>query len=177
MQIDETITIVDYDKRWPRNYEREAARLYNALGDEAVGIEHFGSTSVPGMAAKPIVDILIGVRSLTPPPSRLEALARLGYEGFGEAGVPGRLYFRKRGELAFNLAVVIWNGEQWRNNLMIRDHLRRNPTAAETYAVHKRSAIARGKTTLLAYSDEKADFVRGLLEQALRAADGGGPTV
>jgi len=120
------------------------------------------------MVAKPIVDILVGVRTLELDRATTNRLTELGYEGFGEAGVKGRLYFRKRREHAFNLAVVIWNGEQWMNNLLIRDYLRRSPEAARQYGEQKMNAIRSGHTTLLAYSDEKAECVGRLLEQAKR---------
>jgi len=169
MGIDERINVVAYDKQWALLFEKEKEQLLRIFGDAAAGIEHFGSTSVPGMAAKPIVDLLVGVAMLELDPCLVRQLERRGYEGFGEAGVPGRLYFRKRGEHAFNLAIVEWQGEQWINNLLIRDYLRTNPAAAEQYSEHKRKAIERGANTLLAYSEQKADFVQDLLEQARRS--------
>lgn len=168
MELDERITVVPYDERWPIWFEEEKAGLKSVFAESAVEIEHFGSTAVPGMVAKPIVDILVGVRTLELDRATTNRLAELGYEGFGEAGVKGRLYFRKRREHAFNLAVVIWNGEQWKNNLTIRDYLRRSPEAARQYGERKLNAIRSGHTTLLAYSDEKAEWVGRLLEQAKR---------
>ncbi|MEC0236184.1 GrpB family protein [Paenibacillus kribbensis] len=132
-------------------------------------MQHFGSTSVQGMFAKPIIDILVGVKTLELNNSVSNKLIELGYEGFGETGVKGRLYFRKRQEHAYNLAVVIWNGEQWINNLLIRNYLRDNPHVAKQYAEKKLNAIHKGYTTLLSYSDEKADYVSNLLEQAKKS--------
>jgi putative aldouronate transport system permease protein len=96
---------------------------------------------VPGMLAKPIIDILIGVKNLGLDKSTIKALNHLRYEGLGEAGVPGRLYFRKRGEQAFNLAVVIWNGEQWSIILALllnelKSPLFRHITQTITYMPH-----------------------------------------
>ncbi|HZG13781.1 MAG TPA: GrpB family protein [Candidatus Bathyarchaeia archaeon] len=166
MGIDETIEVVPYDERWVNLYEGEKEKLTNILGETAVDIQHFGSTSVPGMFAKPIIDILIGVRTLELEPRLTEALEQHGYEGFGEAGVAGRLYFRKRKELSCNLAVVVWRSEQWENNLLIRDYLREHREAAQKYSEKKLITLKKGTTTLLAYSDEKADYVVSLLEQA-----------
>lgn len=171
MELDERITVVAYDEQWPVWFAAEKEKLLGVFANRAVDIQHFGSTSVPGMAAKPIVDILVGVRTLELDRATTNRLAELGYEGFGEAGVKGRLYFRKRREHAYNLAVVIWNGEQWVNNLLIRDYLRRNPEAARQYGERKLNAIRSGRTTLLAYSDEKADFVARLLERAKRSME------
>jgi len=166
MGIDETIEVVPYDERWVSLYEGEKEKLTNIFGETAVDIQHFGSTSVPGMFAKPIIDILIGVRTLELEPGLTEALEQYGYEGFCEAGVSGRLYFRKRKELSCNLAVVVWKSEQWNNNLLMRDYLREHCEEAQKYSELKLVTIKKGTTTLLAYSDEKEDFVGSLLERA-----------
>ncbi|WP_247897642.1 GrpB family protein [Paenibacillus pabuli] len=148
MGIDELVRVVPYDEQWPVLFNSERALLSNAFGDSAIDIQHFGSTSVQGMYAKPIIDVLIGVTSLDLNRSVTDQLTHLGYEGFGETGIKGRLYFRKRQEHAYNLAVVIWNGEQWVNNLLIRDYLRNNPNEAKQYYEKKLSAIHKGYTTL-----------------------------
>ncbi|WP_240421362.1 GrpB family protein [Paenibacillus periandrae] len=167
MDINETISVVPYDEKWNALFQSEKLHLLKAFGDNVTEMQHFGSTSVPGMMSKPIIDILIGMSTLELNQSVMNNLSHLGYEGFGEMG-PGRLYFRKREEFAFNLAVVIWKGEQWVNNLLIRDYLRYNPDVAKCYSDKKLNSINKGYTTLLPYSDEKADFVYSLLEQAKR---------
>ncbi|WP_256022358.1 GrpB family protein [Paenibacillus kribbensis] len=169
MGIDEIISLVPYDEQWPILFQNEKVNLLKAFGDDVIDIEHFGSTSVHGMFAKPIIDLLIGVKTLELNSYVTNKLIKLGYEGFGETGVKGRLYFRKRQEHAYNLAVVIWNGEQWVNNLLIRNYLRDNPHAAQQYCEKKLNAIHKGYTTLLSYSDEKADYVSNLLEQAKKS--------
>ncbi|GGD53456.1 GrpB family protein [Paenibacillus nasutitermitis] len=169
MGIDEIIRVVQYDDKWPALFQNEKANILQAFGEDVIDIQHFGSTSVQGMIAKPIIDILVGLKTLELNNSIINNLIELGYEGFGEAGVKGRLYFRKRQEHAYNLAVVIWNGEQWVNNLLIRNFLRDNPNAAKHYSEIKLHSINKGHTTLLAYSDEKADYVNNLLEQAKKS--------
>jgi GrpB-like predicted nucleotidyltransferase (UPF0157 family) len=108
LNIDEPIPLEEYDEQWVQHYEAERDRILAAMSDIVVGIEHFGSTSIPGMVAKPIIDILVGVESLALRSKDIERLRRLGYEGFGEAGVASRLYFRKRGTPSYNLAIVEW---------------------------------------------------------------------
>lgn len=169
MGIDETISVVPYDEKWITLFQNEKVNLFKAFEDVAIDIQHFGSTSVQGMFAKPIIDVLIGVKTLELNNSVTNKLIQLGYEGFGETGVKGRLYFRKRQEHAYNLAVVIWNGEQWVNNLLIRNYLRDNPHIAKEYCERKLNAINKGYTTLLSYSNEKADYVSNLLEQAKKS--------
>ncbi|GIP39296.1 hypothetical protein J31TS4_25760 [Paenibacillus sp. J31TS4] len=112
MEIDERISVVPYDEKWNSLFQSEKANLLKAFGEDVIDIQHFGSTSVQGMSAKPIIDVLIGVKTLDLNLSVTNNLLEQGYEGFGEIGV-GRLYFRKWQEYSFNLAVVIWNGEQW----------------------------------------------------------------
>jgi GrpB-like predicted nucleotidyltransferase (UPF0157 family) len=136
------------------------------LGERAKAIEHIGSTSVPGLAAKPILDIMIGVAGELVAGLVDDALVRLGYDALGEAGVPGRLYFRKRGPVSVNVHVVVFGGSHWHNNLAIRDYLRTHPEEVAEYAEHKRQVIAGGGSTLLAYSERKAGFVAALLERA-----------
>ncbi|MGG0418730.1 GrpB family protein [Priestia aryabhattai] len=169
MGIDEIISVVPYDKQWTILFQNERVNLFKAFKDDAIDIQHFGSTSVQGMFAKPIVDILIGVKTLDLKNSVANNLIQLGYEGFGEMDGTGRLYFRKRQEHAYNLAVVIWNSEQWINNLLIRDYLRNNPHIAQQYSERKLKAITKGYTALLSYSDEKADYVSNILEQAKKS--------
>lgn len=164
--IDEKIHIEDYNPEWPFLYEKEKELLASKLGNWIRGIEHFGSTSVPNLAAKPIIDILIGVDSLALDDKALSDLSELGYEALGEAGVPGRLYFRKRKPNSFNLAVVLYNGALWKNNIILRDYLRANPDEAKKYGEIKRAIFLKGIDTLLAYSDQKSSYVRELLDKA-----------
>jgi len=162
--LDEAISLVPSDSAWPDLAAEESARVRAALVD--ADIEHIGSTAVPGLDGKAIIDLLIGVRELAP------SLRIPDYEAFGEAGVPGRLYFRKRGPVSFNAQVVERGGPLWRDALVLRDYLRAHPEERGRYASGKREAIASGATTLLRYSDAKAALVEGLLERARRWAPG-----
>jgi GrpB-like predicted nucleotidyltransferase (UPF0157 family) len=128
-------------------------------------IQHFGSTAVPGLAAKPIVDVLVGIRTSKLDKGQIAALEGLGYEYLGEAGVPGRLAFRKRHPTAFNLAVVRWGERLWRDNLALRDYLRANPEDARRYAQHKRDLVNSGVSSLLEYSQSKEALVAELLRR------------
>ncbi|MFC4306742.1 GrpB family protein [Cohnella boryungensis] len=166
MELDEEIIISEYDPEWPLWYIDEACSLHYIFGPE-VHIEHFGSTSIPGLAAKPIVDILVGITNFpNVAASQLQELKRLGYERPGSASTPGRLYFRKRGARSFNLAVTQFRSDLWNDNLIIRDYLRQNPNEARHYAEHKMDAYKKGFRTLLAYSDQKSDFIMDLLSRA-----------
>ena len=155
--LDEPVAVADPDPRWPELAQEEILRLRGAVPEAQ--IEHVGSTAVPALAAKPIVDLLLGVPGELP--SRLP-----DYEACGEAGVPGRLWFRKRNAVAFNVQAVAIGGPLWQDALLLRDYLRAHPEEAARYAAAKREAIAAGGTTLLRYSDHKKAFVAELLARA-----------
>jgi ribonuclease III len=156
--LDEAVSVVSSDPRWRDLAAEEAARLRAALGD--VQVEHIGSTAVAHLDAKPVIDLLVGVRELTP------ALRIPDYEACGEAGVAGRLYFRKRGPVSCNAQVVELGSPLWDDALILRDYLRAHPDERQRYAAHKREAIASGATTLLRYSEQKAGLMLELLERA-----------
>ncbi len=168
-ELDEPIHLCTYDKRWPDLFASEALRIAAALPPD-VAIEHIGSTAVPGLLAKPIIDLMLGVEPGCDVLSIRTELGVLGYEDLGEAGVPGRLYFRRRRKSAFNIALVERGGAIWRSNLALRDYLRTNPGAAREYAAAKRSALESGISSLLAYSEYKGPVVDRLLKQALAVA-------
>jgi GrpB-like predicted nucleotidyltransferase (UPF0157 family) len=167
LEIDEPISIVPYDARWPVLFEAERRRIASALGSGVVDIAHFGSTAVDGMSAKPTIDILIGIKHFPADASTRETLIALGYEDLGEAGVPGRIYLRMRGETAFNIALAAHGGDLWNDNLALRDYLRAHPDVALAYGEEKKRALAAG-ATLLAYSKNKADFVAALVARSRR---------
>ena len=127
-------------------------------------MEHVGSTAVPGLLAKPIIDVLIGVR-----PGRetsvASQLATYGWTHLGEAGVPGPEYLRRRAGQQANVHVVEHGSALWQDNVFLRDYLRRDADARRRYTAAKRLAV-REAPSLLAYSEQKAAVVADLLQQA-----------
>jgi len=165
--LDEPIHLSDYDAQWSDFYAAEAARISAGLPTADIAIEHIGSTAVPRLAAKPIIDVMVGAKAGQNLAAVRAALVALGYEDMGEAGAPGRIYLRKRAEQAFNVALVEYVGRHWRSNLALRDFLRMNPKAAQEYAEIKAKAFKQGLCSLLAYSDFKHVFVTKLVREAL----------
>ncbi|HEY4670198.1 MAG TPA: GrpB family protein [Tepidiformaceae bacterium] len=162
-----SIEVVDYDPEWPALFEAEAERIRAACGRVVVEIEHIGSTSVPGLAAKPIIDIMPGVEDIAGARARLEAGMRgLGYESLGEYGIPGRLYFRKGVPRSHHVHVFEVGKPEWRKHLLFRDYLRAHGEAVEEYAAMKRRLAARHRTAREAYTDAKSPFIQGILELA-----------
>ena len=164
--LDEPIHLSAYDPQWPLHFEVERQRLAAVLPADTT-IEHIGSTSVPGLLAKPILDIMVGWELHHDREAIQKALTGCGYEGLGEAGVPGRIYFRQRREIAFNIALVQRGGSLWASNLAFRHHLRTSPEARQEYAETKRRAFASGIRSLRAYSDYKSGVLSRLMSQAL----------
>lgn len=165
-EIDEEIHLCPYNPQWITLFSAEHDRL-RCLFPPGTPIEHIGSTSVPGLLAKPIIDIMVGVGEEATPSQR-QQLVSAGYEDLGESGVPGRLYFRRRGVHSFNVHVVRFDGPIWKTNLALRNYLRADSKARDHYAAAKRGALEAGCTTLLRYSDHKSSTVKLLIASALQ---------
>ena len=145
--LDERVSVVAYNPAWSAQAKEEITRLRATLGYRVREIEHIGSTAVPGLAATPIIDLQAGVVKPTSVPALTPILAAAGYEDLGEAGVPGRQYFRRRQPpVAANLHIV-WNRKLWRQNLTLRDYLRAYPEEADYYGRQKREILAQGGPT------------------------------
>jgi GrpB-like predicted nucleotidyltransferase (UPF0157 family) len=172
--VDEPILVVEADPAWPALYAIEAARLRDALDAAALTIEHVGSTAVPGLAGKPVVDLLIGVPRLDEAAGLAGRLVALGYEDFGEIFIPGRRYLRRRGPPDFNVAIAETGGSFHRSQLAVRDYLRAHPDEVRAYAAAKREAFARGARQFSTYTQDKHAFVAELVERALAWAGAAG---
>jgi len=140
------IEVVDYDTAWPQRFEQLRATVWPAVSDIAIAIEHVGSTSVPGLAAKPIIDVDAIV--LTSPSSMktvIASLTRIGYEHQGDLGVPGREAFRNGPPdlPPHHLYSCIEDCVALRNHLVVRDFLRAHPDVAREYGELKKR-LARG---------------------------------
>ena len=161
-----SVFIVPYDATWPGRFEAEAERIERACAGLPIRLEHIGSTAVPGLAAKPVVDILAG----RPPRSRTEpyiaAMKQLGYEHKGSFGVPGRNYFRRGTPRSFHVHMVVWTGPLWREHLLFRDHLRAHPDVAREYETLKYELAARFAHDKRLYQDEKGPFIRRVTREA-----------
>ncbi|MCB0025244.1 MAG: bifunctional GNAT family N-acetyltransferase/GrpB family protein [Caldilinea sp.] len=168
-QMLRVIEVVPYDPAWPARFEAEAAAIRAALGDTLVGIEHIGSTSVPGLAAKPIIDMIPLVRDVTELDDKIGAMAAIGYTPRGEYGLPGRRYFRKGSAYARVVhahAYQIDDPEAARH-LAFRDYLRTHAEARAAYAELKIELAERHPTDIVAYMDGKDGLIKQLEAEAL----------
>lgn len=165
MTIEEPIIVVDYDANWSLQYEQEKIQLLNALGDTVVDIQQIGSTSVLGLAAKPVIDILLGLE-IPPKPAQISSLEALGYLYFGEFGIPGRHYFRRGMPRTHQIHVVQVDSEFWKTHILFRDFLRTHPEAAQQYEALKRHLAVEFRYDRDRYTDSKAPLINQLLIQA-----------
>lgn len=174
-----TIEIVDYDPAWAEAFAGISEVLADALGPLALRIEHVGSTSVPGLAAKPVVDLDVVMESPRALPRVVAALGRLGYSHEGDGGIPGREAFRREGAMvpedgsgrawpAHHLYVCPGDSEELRRHLRFRDELRGRPDWAARYEALKRELARRYPNDIDSYVAGKSEFVERIL-----AVDGG----
>ena len=160
--------VVEYSAEWPCLYEQEIALLREVLGDEIFRSHHIGSTSVSGLAAKPIIDILLEVQSVERLDTLNEAMSNLGYQPRGEFGIPGRRYFPKGGDArTYHVHAFAVGDPQVRKHLAFRDYLRAHPTVARAYAEVKTAAAGAHGTNPEGYMAFKHEFVERTVAEAI----------
>lgn len=162
---DEPVRLSRYKPEWSAQFRRERAVLANAIGGWIVdGIHHIGSTAVPGLDAKPIVDILAGVRSLDESKACFAPLAHLEYV-YAPYLRDEMHWFCKPspGRRTHHLHLVPVGSERYRDELAFRDRLRADPQIANDYAALKQSLAERFRDDREAYTDAKGDFIRAVL--------------
>lgn len=164
--------LVDYDPQWPADFAAEQQRLQAALGDIALGIEHGGSTAVPGMRAKPILDIFVGIGALDDWVKCKAPLEALGYDYAAHAGIPNDFVFgrgRDSSERTHLVHVVEYGGELWRNALAFRDALRADGALAAQYAAVKQGAVDQAPVNRPRYNEIKGPFIAAVLARLAAA--------
>jgi GrpB-like predicted nucleotidyltransferase (UPF0157 family) len=163
------IIVSDYDPAWPDWFQRIYDRVWPAVREVALRIDHVGSTSVPGLAAKPIIDMDIVVASDDDVPPVIERLAAIGYRWVGDLGVVGRQAFKlvDRDDLpAHHLYVVVEGNKAHLDHVLFRDLLRQDCEARERYAALKRANVVAAASDMDVYVAGKAALVAELLTRA-----------
>jgi GrpB-like predicted nucleotidyltransferase (UPF0157 family) len=160
----ESIEIEEYDSAWPEEYERLKARVLNVLGDLVVRVEHVGSTAVPGLAAKSIIDLYAVVADLD---RASERLATVGYAPEGDLGVPGRLGFAwPPDEKRHHLYLCTADHAGLERVVRFRDYMRANPDEVLAYGELKRELAAQHRNERDAYAEGKGPFIEAALERS-----------
>ncbi len=163
------IVVVDYDPAWPAWFEAVRAHVWPAVADLALRIDHVGSTSVPGLAAKPVVDMDIVVAAEDAVRPVIDRLVGVGYRWRGDLGIEGRQAFAPAGDLDLpphHLYLVVEDSKAHRDHYLLRDLLRSDPGARERYGALKRRSAAEVDGDIDAYGAAKADLVASLLARA-----------
>ncbi len=167
------ITVLKYDPKWKQDYQDEQKKIEDILKENALVIYHIGSTSVPGLAAKPIIDIMVAVRSLEKVDAAADAFSALGYEFLGEFGIAGRRYLRKGGDERTH-QIHIFQADDWNNigrHLAFRQYLSTHEREREEYAKLKRELAQQFPYDIEGYCDGEEAFVRAVEAQALSCYD------
>ncbi|MFM1652852.1 GrpB family protein [Brevibacillus sp. B_LB10_24] len=163
------VVVTEYNDTWNHMFSEEAQKIKGIFGDELVDIHHIGSTSVPGLKAKPIIDIMPVVKDIEKVDAFDEQMTGLGYECMGEFGIKGRRYFRKGGDNRTHQIHVfqVDNKEAIERHLAVRDFLRTHVEAAKQYGNLKEMLAKHYPDDIEAYMDGKDAFVKELERTAL----------
>jgi GrpB-like predicted nucleotidyltransferase (UPF0157 family) len=160
------IVIEDYNPLWPQQFEKIRARIAPSLGELAAAIEHIGSTAVPGLAAKPIIDVDILLKNSTDMSLAISKLAALGYQHQGNLGVPERDAFKAPyHDVPQHVYVCSPGSHEFSRHIAFRDHLRANHEDAAAYAALKRKLVREFHLDRDAYTKAKSDFIDAILRR------------
>src|SRR5256714_5684284 len=160
------IQLSPYESECQTLFLEERDRLQANIGGYVLDIQHIGSTSIPGMPAKPILDIGIAVANFEEAVRGVPPMEQLGYTYKGENGIPRRHYFVKGDPRTHHVHMVEIESEGWRNHLLFRDYLIRNPDTAREYARVKQELAKQFATEREAYQAGKDHFIKGALHTA-----------
>lgn len=163
------VIVLEYNPDWIKAYDEEKVKIEETLQEHILSIEHIGSTSVPGLGAKPIIDMMVGVRNLDEVGQKqIDRLMAVGYEYVHKPEYPERKFFRKGKWRAgtHHLHVYEMNGLSWRNNLLFRDYLRQHAEMAEQYYRLKKELEVTYKHDRPAYTAGKETFIQEVIRQA-----------
>jgi GrpB-like predicted nucleotidyltransferase (UPF0157 family) len=163
------VIVVNYDPEWPAQFEFLKERAARALLEFGNRIEHVGSTAVPGLAAKPIIDLIVQLNDAAQLVPVIQKLEALGYKHEGNLGIPGREAFAvPLGEPRHHLYVCLPGCSQLSDQIAFRDYLRANKSARDDYAALKRQLAEKYRNDRTGYSESKTGFVADVLAR-LRA--------
>jgi GrpB-like predicted nucleotidyltransferase (UPF0157 family) len=157
------VEVVPHNTQWRDEFEAEAKHVAAALGENVVAIHHIGSTAIPNIYAKPVVDLLVEVRDVTEVGGRSSAMESLGYEVMGEYGIPGRRYFRKdnqEGIRTHNIHAFEAGSAEVERHLAFRDYMIAHPEAAQRYSELKRRLAEEHPQSMDGYMDGKDSFIK-----------------
>jgi len=163
------IFMVPHDPAWRHEFQQEAERITAALGTNVVTVHHIGSTAIPAIYAKPVIDFLLVVQDLTALDEKQPMMEALGYVALGEFGIPGRRYFRRdnaSGDRTHQVHAFETGSPQIKRHLAFRDYMLAHPDAAQAYSDLKRKLAAKYLNDSEAYMDGKDEFIQEIDRRA-----------
>jgi GrpB-like predicted nucleotidyltransferase (UPF0157 family) len=169
--MERPVRIVAYDLEWPSLFKKEKNRIIDIIGHIVLKVEHIGSTAVPNLGGKPIIDIMVAVNHLDDADICIEPLEIIGYNYFPEyeESMPERRYFQKGKqpeEQHYHLHMVELTSEFWERHLLFRDHLRSHPDIAEHYYVLKKKLATKYGSDCEGYTEAKTPFIESAVSDA-----------
>ena len=167
---EDLVAVHSYSEDWPQLFDQERQQLREAIGDYVLDIQHIGSTSVPGLDAKPIIDIGVAVANFEEAAICVEPLERLGYIYHGENGIPRRHFFTKGDPRTHNLHMNELGSHDWATTTHFRDYLRGHPETTRAYAELKRELAIRHQHDREAYQEGKNQLIQEILRLAMAEA-------
>lgn len=163
------VEVLPYNDVWKTQFEQESERLNQVFGDCLLAVHHIGSTSVPGLSAKPIIDLMPVVRMIKDVEAFQLEMEALGYEALGENGIPGRRYFQKGGDQrTHHVHIYEKENPEISRHLLFRDYLRSHPARAKVYGDLKEHLAQLYPYDIEAYITGKHDLVQELEQEAMR---------
>jgi GrpB-like predicted nucleotidyltransferase (UPF0157 family) len=165
------VEVVPHDPRWRDAFEAEAKHVAAALGANVVAVHHVGSTAIPGIYAKPVIDLLVEVGDINEVDGRSSAMESLGYEVMGEYGIPGRRYFRKdnrEGIRTHHIHAFEAGSAEAERHLAFRDYMIAHPADAQRYSELKRRLAGQHPQSVDGYMDGKDGFIKEMDRRAAR---------
>lgn len=173
------ILIAEYDCRWPAIYQREKQKILAVIRAKIQAIEHIGSTAVIGLAAKPVIDIMIAIKDLSLTSQLIELLGDIGYKYVPEyeVSLPERRFFHKGPQETtgspnrhFHMHIVEENSQFWITHILFRDYLVNHPNAIQEYADLKKKLSLASDGNIDDYCDGKSDFIKNIISLAKSTA-------
>ncbi|MFB1049404.1 GrpB family protein [Paraliobacillus sp. JSM ZJ581] len=166
--INPVVNLSEYDPNWPLQFENEKNRINEAIGNEIIGIEHIGSTSIKGLGSKPIIDIMVGVNNLNDVEALVNALNKIDFEFVPKPEITDRKFFRSRisGRSTYHLHICEFNNVEWNEKLLFRDYLRSHPEASKEYYSLKKELATKYHFDRSTYTKAKRPFIKNIIEKA-----------
>lgn len=166
------IYLSEHNPEWENQFNYEKKRIINAIGNELIEIEHIGSTSIPRLIAKPIIDLMVGISDLDDVAKLITPLARIEFEYVPKPELVDRYFFRKGewGKGTAHLHICEMNGVEWTEKLLFRDYLRLHPSVASEYAFLK-DELARYAFDRTTYTLKKEPFIKDIIEKARKCPE------